>query len=50
MSESGVATTVLSASLGHTNPNTTFESYVSINHTKSSQQANQAVTTLLESK
>lgn len=43
MGESGMATTVLSASLGHTNLTTVNDFYLSANHTQSSKVANLAI-------
>ena len=43
MGESGIATTVLSASLGHTNLDTVNQFYLSANHKKSSATANKAI-------
>ncbi|NCC88534.1 MAG: hypothetical protein EOM05_11865 [Clostridia bacterium] len=47
MGESGVAGTVLSASLGHTNLQTVNDFYLSANHKKSSATANKAIEGLL---
>jgi integrase len=47
MGESGVAATILSASLGHTNLNTVNQFYLSANHKKSSATANKAIEELL---
>lgn len=41
--ELGMAGTVLSASLGHTNLNTVNDYYLSVNHTKASHEANLAI-------
>ena len=43
MGEAGTATTILSASLGHTNLDTVNNFYLSANHTKASQEANKAI-------
>ncbi|MCX6077474.1 MAG: tyrosine-type recombinase/integrase [Campylobacterales bacterium] len=43
MGEAGTATTILSASLGHTNLDTVNNFYLSANHTKASQAANIAI-------
>jgi integrase len=43
MGEIGTATTVLSASLGHTNLATVNDFYLSANHTKGSRVANDAI-------
>ena len=43
MGEAGTATTVLSASLGHTNLHTVNNFYLSANHTKASSVANTAI-------
>lgn len=43
MGELGTATTVLSASLGHTNLDTVNNFYLSANHTKASMEANLAI-------
>jgi len=43
MGESGVAGTILSASLGHTNLDTVNQFYLSANHTKASGEANKAL-------
>ena len=43
MGETGVATTILSAALGHTNSETVNDFYLSANHTKASTQANTAI-------
>ena len=43
MGEAGTATTILSASLGHTNLDTVNNFYLSANHTKASQEANRAI-------
>ncbi len=43
MGEMGTATTILSASLGHTNLNTVNQFYLSANHTKASQIANDTI-------
>ena len=43
MGEMGTATTILSASLGHTNLKTVNDFYLSANHTKSSQEANKTI-------
>ncbi len=43
MGEMGTATTVLSASLGHTNLQTVNDYYLSANHTKGSQEANKTI-------
>lgn len=50
MGESGVAGTVLSASLGHTNLDTVNQFYLSANHQKSSQTANIAIEKLTKDK
>lgn len=47
MGEMGTATTVLSASLGHTNLQTVNDFYLSANHEKSSKQANDIIVKLL---
>lgn len=47
MGEIGTATTVLSASLGHTNLQTVNDFYLSANHQKSSKQANDNIIKLL---
>ena len=46
MGEAGTATTILSASLGHTNLDTVNNFYLSANHTKASQEANIAIAKL----
>lgn len=46
MGEAGTATTILSASLGHTNLDTVNNFYLSANHTKASQEANKAIAAL----
>jgi integrase len=46
MGEMGTATTVLSASLGHTNLNTVNDFYLSANHIKSSKEANLTIETI----
>lgn len=43
MGEAGTASTVLSASLGHTNLKTVNDYYLSANHTKASQEANTTI-------
>ena len=43
MGEMGTATTILSASLGHTNLNTVNQFYLSANHTKASSVANKTI-------
>lgn len=43
MGEMGTATTILSASLGHTNLQTVNDYYLSANHTKGSQEANKMI-------
>ena len=43
MGEAGTATTILSASLGHTNLDTVNNFYLSASHTKASQEANKAI-------
>ncbi len=43
MGEVGVANTVLSASLGHTNLNTVHQFYLTANHTKASEVANSTI-------
>lgn len=48
MGERGIATTVLSASLGHTNLETVNNFYLSANHTSSSKVANEAVQNILK--
>ena len=48
MGEIGTATTVLSASLGHTNLATVNDFYLSANHTKSSQEANKMIDGILK--
>jgi len=48
MGEMGTATTVLSASLGHTNLQTVNEFYLSANHEKSSKQANDTIIELFQ--
>lgn len=50
MGEMGTATTVLSASLGHTNLQTVHDYYLTANHTKASAEANETITKLLEDK
>jgi integrase len=50
MGEAGTATTILSASLGHTNLDTVNNFYLSANHTKASQQANEMVRQITEQK
>lgn len=47
MGEMGTATTVLSASLGHTNLQTVNDFYLSANHEKSSKEANNTIIKLL---
>ena len=46
MGEAGTATTILSASLGHTNLDTVNNFYLSANHTKASQEANKTIAAL----
>lgn len=48
MGEAGTATTILSASLGHTNLDTVNNFYLSANHTKASQEANKAIASLTQ--
>ena len=48
MGEIGTATTVLSASLGHTNLNTVNQFYLSANHTKGSEVANNAISNIID--
>lgn len=48
MGEAGTATTILSASLGHTNLDTVNNFYLSANHTKASQEANKAIEVLTQ--
>ena len=50
MGEAGTATTILSASLGHTNLDTVNNFYLSANHTKASQEANIAIAALTNKK
>ena len=50
MGEMGTATTVLSASLGHTNLDTVNQFYMSANHHKASQTANIAIEDITQSK
>lgn len=50
MGEMGTATTILSASLGHTNLNTVNQFYLSANHTKSSAVANESIGKIISSK
>lgn len=50
MGEMGVATTVLSASLGHTNLKTVNDFYLSANHQKSSATANIAIDNIVSEK
>lgn len=50
MGEAGTATTILSASLGHTNLETVNNFYLSANHTKASQEANKAIAALTNKK
>ena len=50
MGEAGTATTILSASLGHTNLDTVNNFYLSANHTKASQEANKTIDTLVSNK
>lgn len=50
MGEAGTATTILSASLGHTNLDTVNNFYLSANHTKASQEANIAIANLTQIK
>lgn len=50
MGEAGTATTILSASLGHTNLDTVNNFYLSANHTKASQEANIAIAALTTKK
>ena len=50
MGEAGTATTILSASLGHTNLDTVNNFYLSANHTKASQEANKAIANLTQIK
>lgn len=50
MGEAGTATTILSASLGHTNLETVNNFYLSANHTKASQEANIAIANLTQIK
>lgn len=47
MAESGIVSSVLSASLGHANSITTERHYITQNHTKASQEANRAIAGLL---
>ena len=46
MGEAGTATTILSASLGHTNLDTVNTFYLSANHTKASSEANRTIAAL----
>ncbi len=46
MGEMGTATTILSASLGHTNLDTVNNFYLSANHTKASSEANDIIKTI----
>ena len=43
MGEIGVSATIMSASLGHTNLQTVTDYYLTVNHTRGSQQANEAL-------
>jgi len=43
MGELGTASTILSASLGHTNPNTVNQFYLSANYKKASEITNQTI-------
>lgn len=45
--EAGVSNTILSAALGHTNLQTVNDYYLSVNHTKSSEQVNAVIQQLL---
>lgn len=49
MGETGVAGTVLSASLGHTNLDTVNQFYLSASHTKASKKANDIITSITNS-
>ena len=50
MGEVGTASTILSASLGHTNLNTVHQFYLSANHEKASQITNQTIQEITQSK
>lgn len=50
MGEAGTASTILSASLGHTNLETVNEFYLSVNHTKASSEANRTIAALTRPK
>ncbi len=50
MGEVGVANTVLSASLGHTNLNTVHQFYLTANHTKASEVANSTIAQITQKK
>ena len=50
MGEIGTASTILSASLGHTNLETVTQFYLSANHTKGSQDANKAIEQITQKK
>lgn len=50
MGEMGTATTILSASLGHTNLQTVNDYYLSANHTKGSVAANKMIGTIINNK
>ena len=47
MAESGIVSSVLSASLGHANSMTTERHYITQNHTRASQEANKAIAGLI---
>ena len=47
MGETGVANTLLSASLGHTNLNTVNDYYLSVNHTKATRETNVLIGNML---
>lgn len=49
MRESGVAGTILSASLGHTNLDTVNQFYLSANHKKASGEENKALGAIISS-
>ncbi len=50
MGELGTASTILSASLGHTNLKTVNDFYLSANHTKGSQEANKMIGSIVNEK
>lgn len=50
MGEIGTASTILSASLGHTNLNTVNQFYLSANHTKGSAIANEMIGSIVNTK